>query len=43
MRRMEGICLYKIPIIWHDGKIVSLEMTERLDSLQENLNMLKVY
>ncbi|MEC3431121.1 two-component sensor histidine kinase [Bacillus thuringiensis serovar nigeriensis] len=31
----------KIPIIWNDGKIVSLEMTERLDSLQDNLNMLK--
>ncbi|MBR9672723.1 two-component sensor histidine kinase [Bacillus cereus] len=31
----------KIPIIWNDGKIVSLEMTERLDNLQDNLNMLK--
>lgn len=38
----EGKFAYiKIPIIWNDGKIVSLEMTERLDSLQENLNMLK--
>ncbi|HDR4422638.1 TPA: HAMP domain-containing protein [Bacillus cereus] len=31
----------KMPIIWNDGEIVLLEMTERLDSLQENLNMLK--
>lgn len=38
----EGEFAYiKMPIIWNDGKIVSLEMTERLDSLQENLNMLK--
>lgn len=40
----EGEFAYiKMPIIWNDGKIVSLEMTERLDSLQENLNMLKMY
>lgn len=37
----EEFAYIKIPIIWQDGKIVSLEMTERLDSLQENLNMLK--
>ncbi len=37
----EKFAYIKMPIIWNDGKIVSLEMTERLDSLQENLKMLK--
>lgn len=37
----EKFAYIKMPIIWNDGKIVSLEMTERLDSLQENLKMLQ--
>ncbi|MEN1935914.1 HAMP domain-containing histidine kinase [Paenibacillus sp. 102] len=31
----------KVPVIWNDGKIVTLEVTESLNSLQKNLKMLQ--
>ncbi|GGE79050.1 HAMP domain-containing sensor histidine kinase [Priestia taiwanensis] len=31
----------KLPVIWLDGKVVTLEVTEGLDSIQSNLTMLQ--